>query len=197
MNLSELIAEVYVQTKRPDLVDKTSAAVRSATLLAHHRDFYSRDIEEVGIKFDTAAYKQSLDVDIIPRYRKIKWLRKYDYTSNPPAAGDFLTILTPEELLDEYGTEKVNIAYEAGSNIQMSSNTELEYMLLGAYISPDVTSLTYNSWVADNFSFLIVHDAAAKIFASIGNAEQAKLQETYRNEQLVLFNNSALATVGG
>jgi len=194
MQLSELVSEVYIQTNRPDLVDKTSSAIRAATLLAHHSDFYNKDILETGIKFDTADYKQSLDTDIIPLYRKIKWIRKYDNAAQ--IAGDFLTILTPGELLDDYGCEKANIAYEAGQNLQMSSSTELEYLLLAAYVSPDVTSLNYNSWVADNFPFLIIHAAAAKVFQSIGNLEQAKAQKEDRNEQFVLFSSSSVATIG-
>ena len=194
MQLSELVSEVYVQTNRPDLVEKTSSAIRAATLLAHHSDFYKKDILETGISFDTAAYKQSLDTDVVPRYRKLKWIRKYDNVSELP--GDFLTVIDVPEILDDYGIERENIAYEAGQNIQISSNTELQYMLMGVYVSPDVTSLNYNSWVADNFPYLIIHDAAAKVFQSIGNLEQAKAQKVDRNEQFQLFTSSAVALVG-
>ena len=69
-------------------------------------------------------------------------------------------------------------------------------MLMGVYVSPDVTSLNYNSWVADNFPYLIIHDAAAKVFQSIGNLEQAKAQKVDRNEQFQLFTSSAVALVG-
>ena len=194
MQLSELVSEVYVQTNRPDLVEKTSSAIRAATLLAHHSDFYKKDILETGISFDTAAYKQSLDTDVVPRYRKLKWIRKYDNVSELP--GEFLTVIDVPEILDDYGIERENIAYEAGQNIQISSNTELQYMLMGVYVSPDVTSLNYNSWVADNFPYLIIHDAAAKVFQSIGNLEQAKAQKVDRNEQFQLFTSSAVALVG-
>ena len=146
------------------------------------------------ISFDTAAYKQSLDTDVVPRYRKLKWIRKYDNVSELP--GDFLTVIDVPEILDDYGIERENIAYEAGQNIQISSNTELQYMLMGVYVSPDVTSLNYNSWVADNFPYLIIHDAAAKVFQSIGNLEQAKAQKVDRNEQFQLFTSSAVALVG-
>ena len=109
MQLSELVSEVYVQTNRPDLVEKTSSAIRAATLLAHHSDFYKKDILETGISFDTAAYKQSLDTDVVPRYRKLKWIRKYDNVSELP--GDFLTVIDVPEILDDYGIERENIAY--------------------------------------------------------------------------------------
>ena len=196
MQLSELITEVYNLTLRPDLIAQTSSAVRAATLLTHHSDFYAKDLLETGIQFDTAAYTQTIDTDIVPRYRKIKYFRKYDNSTTPGTPGDFLTIITPAELLDEYGAQQENIAYEGGQNLQLSSTTELEHMLMGVYQSPDVSSLNYNSWVADNFSWLIVYAAARQIVSSLGNLEMARDLLALRNEQFTLFQSSALALVG-
>ena len=196
MQLTELLDDVYSITGRPDLTDKTSLAVRAATLLAHNSDFYMRDIAETGISFDTAAYKQSLDIGVIPKYRKIKHLRKYDNSVVPGIAGDFLTILTTDELLDSYGIERCDIAYEAGAQINMSSSTLLEYMLLSYYKTPDITSLNYNSWIADEQQFLIVYGAASAIFAGVGNKEQANDYKILRNEQLAELKLSAVALVG-
>lgn len=194
MLLSGLIDEVYTETNRPDLIAETSSAVRAATLLVHHSDFYSRDLFETGIKFDTAAYQQSLEVGIIPQYRKIKYLRKYDNIGSVP--GSFLTILTSAELLDSYGVNKENVAYEAGSAINMRSNTLLEYMLLGAYVSPFVTSLNFNSWIADNYPWTIIYKAASTVSTSVGNLERANSSKKLFEEQFSTFQAFALATVG-
>lgn len=194
MLLSEMIDEVYTETNRPDLIAETSSAVRAATLLAHHSDFYPRDLYETGIQFDTAAFQQSLDVSIIPQYRKIKYLRKYDNIGSTP--GTFLTILTPAELLDSYGVNKENVAYEAGAAIDMRSDTLLQYMLLGAYVSPLVTSLNFNSWVADNYPWIIIYKAASAVSTSVGNLERANSSKKLFEEQFSTFHAFALATVG-
>ena len=55
MTLEELQNEVILLTSRPDLVDRTLQAVKSATLKMHQREFWRRDLREVGIQFDAAA----------------------------------------------------------------------------------------------------------------------------------------------
>ena len=170
--LSELIADTYVVTNRPDLVADTLLAVKKATLKAHHSDFYAKDVFETGIQWATPGYFQSLEYrTLVPRWRQMKFLRKYDATGETP--GDFFTILTPDQSLDSYGIAKENICYLAGEMIEIRSDTEDEYMLLGCYRHPDITEANFSSWIALDHPYLIVYEAAATILKAIGKAEDA------------------------
>ena len=62
MTFDELLSEVYICTNRPDLVDETKAAIRSATIKWHNSDFYSKDLFETGISFESSSFVKTLDI---------------------------------------------------------------------------------------------------------------------------------------
>ena len=62
MTLEELKSEVSLLTARPDLEDQTLQAIRAATLKVHQRDYWRRDLKEVGVQFEAADYLQSFDI---------------------------------------------------------------------------------------------------------------------------------------
>lgn len=195
MNLSELQQEVYTITGRPDLVTETLMGIRTATLKAHNSDFYAKDLFETGIQFATAEYIQQLDSLILfPRYRKIKYLRKYDEVSQAP--GDFLDIILPESILDGWGITRDNVAYESGAVLNIRSSTQTKYYLIGFYQHPDVTSSGYSSWVAVSHPYFIVYAAAEAVFRAIGKEEDAARMKEYVAEQFMLLRNTELALTG-
>lgn len=168
---AELVADVYTITNRPDLVNETKLAVKAATLKAHQSDYYPKDLYEVGITWADPDYIQSIDYrTLIPRWRAFKFLRKY--TSGSPST--FFTFLTPEETLDRYGVNKENVCYLAGEMLEIRSDTEDPYMLLGCYIHPVIDENSYSSWVALDHPYSIVYEAARSIFKQIGWDEQAQ-----------------------
>jgi hypothetical protein len=195
MNFSDLCAEVYAHTKRPDQVAVTESAVRSATLKAHQSDYYYRDIFETGLQFNTAAYNQSLDYKLlIPRWRSLKYLRKYDAVSGTP--GVELDVILPEQIFDRYKSQKQDICYVAGSYLQTNSSTLDQYYLLGCYLNPDITSASYTSWIANDHPYAIVYDAAATVFKAIGKDEEAAAFRTLVAEQIGLVKMSNIESVG-
>ncbi len=172
MTFAELLAEIYIKTKRPDLVDQTKSALKQATLKAHHSDFYPKDLYEVGIQWSPVSYFQSLEYRaLVPRWRSFKFLRKYDSTGSTP--GDFFNLLTPEQTVDEYNVNRENICYLAGEHLEIRSDTEDTYMLLGCYRHPDITEASYDSWIALDNPYLLVMEATARIFNETGNKEEA------------------------
>lgn len=171
MTLAELIAEVYIATNRPDLVNETASAVKRSTLKMHQSDFYPKDIYETAIEWVTPAYVQSLEYGtIIPRWRAFKFLRKFDAATNE--AGAFFNLILPEQVLDNYGVQKEDICYLAGSMLEIKSSTQDSHMLVGCYRHPDITTSGYNSWIANDHPYLIIADAARSICNQIGWAEQ-------------------------
>lgn len=172
-SFASLVSDVYSLTTRDDLVAETNLAVRAATLKAHHSDDYIFDFNEYSIAFSTSDYYQTLDYkSIIPLWRKPRYFRKYD-NSGSGAPGVFLTYIPPEKVVDEFGADRQDIFYVAGANLQIRSSTLLQYALLGCYLNPDVTVASYSSWIANDYPFAIVYEAAAIVYKSIGFDEQA------------------------
>lgn len=187
---AELVADVKILTNRPDLDAEIKLAVKAATLKAHHTDFYPKDLYDVAIQWTPIAYQQALDYrTLIPRWRAFKYLRKYDPTSTD-ADGDFFNIITPEQVLDGYGINRDNVCYVAGEQLEIRSSTQDDYMLLGCYRHPDITELTYSSWVALDHPYAIEYEAASKIFKMTGFDEQATMMSREVVEQFTLLRNS-------
>lgn len=185
---SDLVADVITITNRPDLVDLTKLAVRHATLKAHKLDFFPKDIYETGIQWQTPAYIQSLEYrNLVPRWRALKYLRKYDFTTSPGTAGELFKVITPELILDDYNFQKDNVCYLAGESLEIRSNTKDANMLLGCYRHPDTTEANYDSWIALDQSSAIVYEAARSVFKQIGYDEQAQEMQSEVTDQYSLL----------
>jgi hypothetical protein len=171
MTLTELQQEVYTLTNRSDLVAETLAAVRAATLKIHHSDFYDRDLFETGISFVNPLYLQQIDYKfLVPRYRALKYIRKTDASGQEN--GTLFTVITPDSVLDDYKLNRTDVCYLAGSVIQLRSSTQVQYCLFGCYRHPDITVTHYDSWVATDYPFSIIYEAAATVFKMIGDTDQ-------------------------
>lgn len=193
MNLAELQAAVIALTNRPDLTALTLSAVQSATLKAHQSDFFPRDIYETGLSFSTAEYEQDFEVfSFIPRFRAIKYARIYDNDNSLP--GLFFELVDPINVLDSYNTARTQVMYLGGAEIHFKATAEFQYALFGCYLNPDITSLTFTSWIADYHFDAIVYEAAAIIFRSTGNLEKFRsMRELVAEQYQLLKINNILA----
>lgn len=178
---TSLLAQVYTLTNRPDYVNETTLAIQTATLRAHQREFYFKDLVESGIQFQSADYKLKLNpFSLYSNYRSLKYLRKFDYTSNCP--GILLCKKELTDIKDTYGRDLVDIYYAAGAEVNMKLSTQEQYMLFGLYVHPIVLPDTYNSWIANEYPQAIVNEAASFIQGGLlGMTAQA----TY-NHQIAL-----------
>jgi len=194
-SFASLVSDVMTLTNRPDLVNETNLAVKAATLKAHQSDDYIFDFAEYSIQFEAADYYQSLDYkSVIPLWRKPRYLRKYDAIGAAPGA--FLSYLEPEKVVDNFGASRQDIFYVAGTNIQIRSSTEFQYLLIGAYLNPDVTTIGFKSWIADDYPFAIIYEATAIIFKTIGYDEQVPVFRGLVGEQLQLLKQHAVTGMG-
>ena len=195
MTFDELLQEVYLITNRPDLEAETKSAIKAATLKAHKSDFYSKDIHETGVEFETATFRQSLDyISLISNFRSLKYFRleedEFDDT------GMFLEIIAPDNVLDSYGCNKSDIAYVAGRVLEIRASVEFKFALLGAYVLPIVREGAYDSWVAEQFPFSIIYEASRVLFKAIGYDEQSATFNQLVAEEFLLLRQSALSDVG-
>jgi hypothetical protein len=198
MNLIELQDEVYKITNRPDLVAETLSAIRSATLRAHQLEFFEKDVLETGIVFPTFEYIQQLEYrTYIPRYRKYKYIRRFDITGDArDGAKEFFTHIPPENALDEYHINRENVYYLAGSVIQIRCCVEFNAIIFGCYLNPDITESGFNSWIALDHPWAIIHEASALIFKMIGKKEEESSHKILGAEHYKMLQMSNIETVG-
>lgn len=200
-----LIDKVVIETNRPDLaLTRIPQAVLSATLAMHTLDFFPKDLLTADVVFDntptgTPAYIQTLDTAVLPRIRALAYVRKWDPSFNsyelvpsllPPLSNNilgipvcagislaFMEIITPDDIIDDYGYLKQDVAYLAGDQLVMKSSTALPMAKLGWYAFPatDIENgfANYQSWVASQYPFTIVYEAAASVFGAVGMNEAA------------------------
>jgi hypothetical protein len=198
MNFEQLLEEVYIITNRPELVAETSSAIRLATLKAHHSDFYSHDIVERQVKFDTALFKQSIDLySLASNYRAAKYFRLTDAANCDDVIGPKIDMITPDELLDSYGRNRVNVSYVAGRMLEIRAGVEFDTAVFGFYVNPIVTpSGSYGSWVANIHPGAIINEAARVIFKMIGYDEQSAQYNSLVGEEYSLLKLTGLSDVG-
>jgi len=193
--LDDLIEDVYALTSREDLERETLLAVRMATLKMHQTDFYSKDIYETGIKFSQAGYRQSFEyVTQVPNLRAFKYFRRTENSCGDGACD--IEIITPEEILDSYGRQRSDVAYVAGSTLEIRSTVEFAYALLGCYVNPNVSKSGYCSWIASLFPHAIVNEAARVIFKTIGYDEQASVYERLVAESILVLKLNSIQDIG-
>lgn len=185
MNFAELVAEVKSITRRPDLEQRIMSAIQAATLKIHHMDFWYKDLIEVTVEFSDPQFISNFaPTDVIPRFRKAKYLRIWE----GDAAGiptRFLTPIQIENVLDGYGYQKSDVFYQAGNLIQIRTRAPLQRALFGCYAHPNVTTSAYSSWIAVEEPYAIIHEACRVIYREIGYAEQASVQESLLAEIIV------------
>jgi hypothetical protein len=201
MTLTELQAEVYKLTNRPDLVAQTLAAVRAATLKAHRIDYFYRDLFETGLTFTPADYIQQVDYKTLyPRFRALSYLRKFDPTvlPAPGLAGKFFTVVTPTGVLDNYEITKEDVCYIAGAYLQIRSSTSLTNALIGFYQDPltGITDGTFTSWVAVDHPWAIIFEASRAVSKMIGKDQAAKGFESQVGDEYALLKTTNILAEG-
>ena len=197
MNFEQLLQEVYDITNRPDLSAETSSAIRLATLKAHHLDFFSRDIAEKTIKFTEKQFKQSIDLySLACNYRAAKYFRLTDGDGDD-VIGSFIDMITPNEILDSYGRNRVNVSYVAGRMLEIRADIDFDTAIFGFYVNPIVTpSGKYASWVANIHPGAIINEAARVVFKMIGKSDESAAYKILVAEEYVLLKITGLSDVG-
>lgn len=95
-----------------------------------------------------------------------------------------------DAIFDEFMTERRDVWYQAGSNIMIRSSTALKWALIGWYAWPNLditnanlaTFLTlpqncsplFNSWIATEFPYSIIYDAASAVLQKQGQTDAAR-----------------------
>lgn len=196
MNFNELVAEVVTLTRRPDLEERISPAVRAATLKAHHSDFYYKDLYEQSVEFGQEYFIQNfLPTDIFPNFRQAKYIRFWhgDVDGYP---GAFLDPIQIENSIDGYGCIKADVFYMAGQLLQIRTSAPIKRCLFGAYVHPVITPVNaYCSWIANEYPWAIIYEAARTIFKAIGKDSEAGEMSRLVGEEYQILRMSVVDSV--
>lgn len=185
MTFEELVAEVNLIVKRPDLLGRVQSAVKAAILKTHQVDFFYRDLIEVPIIFTVERTLQLFDpYEVIPNFRKVKYVRLW-HGGADGVPGKFLKHIHIENALDGYGYQKSDVFYMAGQRLQVRCEAAVKTVLFGCYVHPKVVPENeLDSWIAREHPYTIIYDAAMTLFRSIGFLEQAGQFAALRQEEL-------------
>lgn len=196
MNFSELVEAVISETKRPDLLTQTQSAVRAATLKAHQKEYFYKDIWEEGVVFSTPDYTVSfkpteIDTPAFKRYKSPAYVRLWMYdptdTQHLGRPGNYLKETQIGNLKDNYGYDKTMVYYPAGDRLNLRAPVQISHILFGFYTFPDVTADNFNSWIAREQPMAIVYEAARHIFNAINFQEQSSKFEGLVAEEYAML----------
>jgi hypothetical protein len=198
MNLAELQSEVILLTARPDLSALTQSAIQAATLKAHRFDYFPKDLWlgsiNLGGTFTEALLSTEGATAVLPRFRTLKYVRKFENTSG--THGDFFTVIDPININDEYGVQQDNIAYLGGSQLVLKSRSGFSYVYIAYYTDPVVAVSLYSSWVANTNPWAIIYEAAAIIFRSIGQFDKFRTLREQAGEEYKVIQTTSILAVG-
>lgn len=177
---NQLLADIYVISKRPDLQAETLLALRKAVMKLHLADTWKNDIATSYITVPVlsttdVSFRYSLDLTnsvLFPRYRKVNCIKEY----NTVATGYEITFkeLDSDRILDSYLLEEINYWYQAGKQVNLRCNKLLTYLRVDYLQFPDVTNATFDSWIARDYPDMVIEEAVSNIFSTVGKDAEAQ-----------------------
>lgn len=179
---AELETLVTAQTKRPDIAAITSAAIRTATLRAHHVDFFPRDLAEGILSYTPSSTATSYSFPnlstLLERPRSLKFVQCVEAaTGNPVEKLEYREL---DDLYDCDGNRRQHVYTLIGDTLRIYPQLTTGSATAFYFKNPSVSSLEYSSWIADMYPDELSQWAAAVVFARTGFAEMAaEYQRTY------------------
>jgi hypothetical protein len=173
--LTEMIDLTIEQTRRPELQDVTAAAVRTATLRAHHVDFFPRDLTSGALPYVASGatfYDFPLLSTQLPRLRSLKHVQSTDNVTGVPS--EQMEYREQDDLYDSDGNRRLHIYTLLGDTLRIYPSSQTGLATAFYYQNPNTAGLQYSSWIADMYPDELAAWAAAVVFARTGFAEMAQ-----------------------
>jgi len=177
---AEMEALVIAQTRRPEIPAITQAAIRSATLRAHHVDFFPRDQASAPVTYVVDSSANYYDLpnisSTLPRLRSLKFINGLDNASFRPV--EKLEYRDTDDAYDNDGQLRRSCYTLIGDTLRVWPQLATGRLEAWYYQNPLTAGLTYNSWIADLYPDEVAQWAAGIVWARTGFAEMA--QDTMR-----------------
>ena len=172
---AEMETLVVAQTRRPEVPDITKAAIKSATLRAHHTDFFPRDLQVTALPYaisTTAVYYDFPSIHTsLTRLRSLKFLQSIDAATFAPT--ESLEYRDADDLYDNDGRRRSSMYTLIGATARVYPQSVTGLLNFYFFQNPDVAELTYSSWIADTYPEELAMWAAGIVFARTGFVEMA------------------------
>ena len=172
---AEMEALVVGQTRRPEVPAVTQAAIRTATLRAHHTDFFNRDLVAGSLTYtpsSSASFYDFTDISsTLNRLRAFQVLECIDATTLVPT--EALEYRELQDLYDSDNLRRTSIYTMIGDTLRVYPVAATGKLNAYYYKNPVTTEVGYSSWIADTYPDELAMWAAAIVFARTGFAEMA------------------------
>jgi hypothetical protein len=189
---NDLIAEITTLTKRPDLDGEMQLALRQAVRIAHKSGKYWRDLGETTITDSSSNAVQVFDIpSLAPQFRAVATLGSL---SNERL---YFNPVTIDDLLDSDGYLRQNVYWGVGTSLKLRASTPEPTYPLTYYKYPLVfPTSSFNSWIADQHSDLLILMAAAQVMGAVGEQEIRSRLEGMIPAELAELQRSNIEIVG-
>lgn len=172
---TDLQADVYTWTNRPDLVAETTLALRNALRTAHRQGKFWRDLTVVDSPTLPMEQVQSFTLSTTcPRIRQISYIKTPE-DSTTGYGGIELTEADPRMLLDLDGYSQVDVYWALGDTLYMRARNPVEVYKVGYYLQPqmydDPGAPLTKDWLLTDYWDVPVLLAASTVLAAIGETE--------------------------
>jgi hypothetical protein len=178
---AEMETLVVGQTRRPEVTAVTQAAIRTATLRAHHTDFFKRDLSTGTLTYtpsSSAIFYDFTDISTtLVRMRAFQLMQSVDSATLIPSEN-----FEYRELQDLYDSDNVlrtSMYTMIGDTLRVYPCVATGKLTAYYYRNPVTTEIGYSSWIANEYPDELAMWAAAIVFARTGFAEMA--QDFQRN----------------
>ena len=179
---AEMESLVTAQTRRPDVSAITKAAIKSATLRAHHVDFFPRDLATYNLTYTPLSTSVLYDFpniqNTLTRLRSLKFVQSIDAVNSTPT--EILSYRDADDIYDSDGNRRLSIYTLIGATLRIYPQSATGVATAYYFQNPDTAELTYSSWIADTYPEELAMWAAGIVFARTGFLEAAKeFQDTH------------------
>lgn len=172
---AEMEALVVGQTRRPEVPAITQAAVRTATLRAHHTDFFPRDLTLGQLDYAPSSISYSYDFpnlqSLFPRLRAIQLLQSVDPIALVPV--EELEFRDIDDLYTAEGEMRMHVYTRIGDTLRVYPSAPTGKFSVYYHRNPITQTSTYSSWIADEYPDELAMWAAAIVWARTGYTDMA------------------------
>lgn len=205
---AELVTDVYTITKRPDLVDETTLALKKAIIKEHSALDYRSDLAVTAVALTQPSpqnYRYTVSLGTLGiNCRKVNEIVELPSTVLQAAdtfAGQYGVISFKERghdnIFSGYGVEFNNYYYRLGNTINLVAQREVDNVALYYYKLPSLSNTaTYSDWLADNFPYLLYTHAAIEIFRMIGKDTETKMYSQQLLDHRMDVAKSEISAIG-
>lgn len=178
---AEMVTLTTSLTRRPELIAQTQAAVRTATLRAHHVDFFRRDLATGNLTYtqvpEAYYYDFPLLSNLLPNLRTVKTVYGVNHQGHQI---EQLEYRDTDDLYDSDGHPRRYMFTLIGDTLRCYFDMPSGQAQVFYFKNPVVTEIGYTSWIADTYPDDLAGWAAAIVLARTGYLEMAsRYQEDY------------------